>query len=65
MPGLLPYTCTGQEDVFDIEIFDANGNFFNCIIASECFAQWYCSCIVPGYTWRHRPPEPPVDPVEE
>jgi hypothetical protein len=61
MSDFPPYTCTGEEQVYDdIEIFDADGNYVNGIIASECFANWYCE--VYGYTWRHRPPDPiPVD----
>lgn len=61
MAEIPPSTCTGTEEVFeDIEIFDAQGNYQNIIVASECYASYYCEHIAPGFTWRHKPPEPPA-----
>lgn len=60
MANIPPSTCTGSEEVFeDIELFDAQGNYKNIIVASECYASYYCEQIAPGYSWRHKPAEPP------
>lgn len=58
-----PYTCTGEEEVFShVEVLDANGDYYNIMISSACFADWYCA-INPGFTWRLW--QPPVDPKPE
>lgn len=53
------YPCSGNEPVFDdIQLLDADGNIVNqAIIASECFANWWCSWN--GGSWRHRPVDSP------
>lgn len=51
-----PYPCTGDEEVFDdVELLDADGNVVNRIVASACFAEYYCTVF--GGTWRRKPPE--------
>jgi hypothetical protein len=65
MDGPEGYFCTGEEPAFsDIEVFDDHGQFFNIMVSSECFADWYCTYVYPGYTWRHKPPEVPPEPTE-
>lgn len=52
-----PYPCSGNEPIFtDIQLLDYDGNIINYgIVASECFAAWYCSFN--NCTWRHAPTE--------
>ncbi|NYE62183.1 hypothetical protein FHW58_003398 [Duganella sp. 1224] len=57
----IPYTCTGQENAGDAELFDAQGEHFTTIFASRCFADWYCASN--GWTWRWRNGVDPDDPT--
>ncbi|TFW15975.1 hypothetical protein [Duganella callida] len=54
------YTCTGFEKTGDVELLDGSGNHFTTIVASRCFAEWYCA--EHGYTWRWRDGIDPDDP---
>ncbi|MES2349143.1 MAG: hypothetical protein V4641_16400 [Pseudomonadota bacterium] len=56
-----PFTCTGQEPAGDAEIYDKDGAQVTVIVASTCFAKWYCENF--GYTWKWRNGVDPDDPT--
>lgn len=69
---MTPYTCTRAEEVFDIELFNEDGEYVDVMRASECFASWFCENYgemlifsnATALTWSIRVPPPPVDEPE-
>ena len=61
MPDV-PYTCTGRERAGNANIYE-NGEKINTIVASRCFADWYCANN--GYTWDWRDGDPDAPPPED
>lgn len=59
----VPYTCTGWEPAGDAEIYDSENNLVTTIVASSCFADWYCASN--GYTWKWREGTDPNAPPPE
>jgi hypothetical protein len=59
-----PYPCTGQEEVFnDVQILDADGSVVNTIVASACFADYYCHVF--GGSWRRKEAESTTPPAPQ
>lgn len=58
----VPYICTGWELPGEAEIYDSSNNLLTVIVASACFANWYCESN--GYTWKWREGTDPDAPLE-
>ena len=60
-PQLPPYPCAGTEAAGSVELINPDGTVSNAILASRCFADWFCSFM--PYTWRWRDGIDPDDPT--